>query len=63
MGWPRVKAKAVWASEWKSQRKKKKCRGGERGTCKIKDFGETLIVTWLEGFWDFELGKGCGYTL
>ena len=44
-------------------KEKKKCRGGERGTCKIKDFGETLIVTWLEGFWDFELGKGCGYTL
>lgn len=40
MGWPGVKAKAVWASEWKSQKRLKGgLRGEERrgGTCEIKD--------------------------
>lgn len=31
-------------------------RGEERGNMRNKGLEETLIVTWLEGFWDF--GEG-----
>lgn len=66
MGWPRVKAKAVWACEWKSKKKKALELGRGEENMQNKGLVETLIVTWLEGFLDFgerKLGNGCGCFL
>lgn len=65
MGWPRVKAKAVWASEWKSQKRLRAGAGrGEHAKQRIRGNSHSDLVRRV--LWDFgegELGGGRGYIL